>query len=244
MPDHGLLTQEVLPHTGPANAPLYPPAPWKLPGSHVLKVMFETDVEPLLKWLPSKLTRSYPPYAVIAVSHHPDSPVGPFSLATQHLGCRAGFFIRAFTVQAVANTMEAVSGLRELWGYPCRLGEVSVEADGTSARGVVSFGGRTVLELGLSDFTSMQPDSARLDPILNVRTVPSVEEGKKHDLVQLLQIDPDYTISDTNRGRASVTYPEGGGDNDWAALACRNVISAISCEIETELPLARFVMAY
>jgi acetoacetate decarboxylase len=243
MPDHGRLAAEVLPYTGPTSAPLYPPPPWLLPGSRVVKVMFETDANQLLDWLPPKLTRSSPPYGVITISHHPESPVGPFNLATQHLGCRAGFFIRAFTVQAVTDSVTALSGLREIWGYPCRLGEVRLDVGEVAVTASVSVGG-PLLDIELTGLTSVEPDAARLDPVINVRAVPSVEEGKRHDLVQMLQIDPDYTMREVSRGTARVEYAGDAGTNDWAALPCRNVISAISCTVDTEMPLARFVMAY
>lgn len=242
MPDYGQLTQEALPHTGPNSAPLYPPPPWALPGSRVVKVMFETDKAALLEWLPPKLSRSSPPYGVITLSHHPESPVGPFSMATQHLGCRAGFFIRAFTTQAIADTPEAVAGLREIWGFPCRLGSVALDLRGGGGSAVVSAGGGDVLRLSLSDSSAIATDSIRLDPLLNVRTVPGVEENKRHDLVQMLQIDPDYTVREAVRSKCTVEFP--GSDNSWAALPALNVISAVSCSIDTELPLARFVMSY
>ncbi len=91
MPDQGKLTEQRLPHTSPAIAPLYPPPPWKLPGARTLKVIYETDVEPLLTWLPPKLTRSSPAYAVLTVTEYAQSPIGPFSLAAQVPGVPGRF---------------------------------------------------------------------------------------------------------------------------------------------------------
>jgi acetoacetate decarboxylase len=206
--------------------------------------MFETDKTPLLESLPPKLTRSSPPYGVIVLSHHPESPIGPFSLATQHIGCRAGFFIRAFTVEAVADTPEAVAGLREVWGFPCRPGRVELDVTNGSGAAIVSGSSGDTLRLQISDPTEIAPDSVRLDPLLNVRTIPAVEENKRHELVQMLQIDPDYTVRDALRATCRVEYTGLPGENPWASLPIRNVISAVSCSIDTELPLARFVMAY
>src|SRR5437870_10906602 len=127
VPDYGRLTQTRLPHSAPAVSPLYPPPPWKLPGARVLKLLFETDVDPVLTWLPPKLSRSSPPYAIITAAQFPQSPVGPFSLAAQYIGCRAGFFIRALTLQAVCDTAPALAALREVWGYPCTPGQLELE---------------------------------------------------------------------------------------------------------------------
>src|SRR3990170_1608975 len=109
MPDYGRLTQDELPHTLPAVSPLYPPPPWPLPGARILKLVFETDKETVLRWLPPALSRSSPPYAIITVAHYPESPVGPFSLATQYIGCRARIFIRALALQAIVDNARALA---------------------------------------------------------------------------------------------------------------------------------------
>jgi acetoacetate decarboxylase len=244
MPDQGRLTQERLPAVTPAIAPLYPKPPWPLPGARLLKVLYETDKEPVLTWLPPKLTRSSPPYAVVTVAHYPDSPVGPFSLATQQIGCRAGFFIRALTVQAITDSAPAMAALREVWGYPCKLGEVTLEGAGTDVRAAVRHGGDLVAEASISGAAPIDAGNVRLDPVLNVRTAPSLEAGKQHDLLQLVQIDPETEIKDAIRGAGSLELPSQSEAAPWHLLPVRNIVAAVHCAVDTELPLARFVMPY
>lgn len=244
MPDYGRLTQELLPHTSPAVAPFYPPPPWPLPGARILKLLFETDTDPVLTWLPPKLSRSSPPYATIAVAHYPSSPVGPFTLAAQYIGCRAGMFIRAFTVQAIVDSAPAVAALREVWGMPCKLGEATLTADPGTFSARVSRGDSVLAELSLEDGSEIAADSVRFDPVLNLRAVPSLEEGKRHDLLQMVQIDPDYQIKESQRGRGQLHYPAQSAEDPWHVLPMRNMISAVYCVVDTELPLARFVMQY
>jgi acetoacetate decarboxylase len=205
--------------------------------------MYETDVEPLLTWLPPKLTRSSPPYAVITVAEHPESPIGPFSLAAQYLGCRAGFFIRALTLQAVTDSAVALTELREVWGYPCRLGTASLGGDATARTASVGQGGAFVAALEITDTRPIEGDLVRFDPVLNLRLFPSLEEGKRHDLMQMVQIDPDYAVLSAQRGQGSVAF-RGGAESPWAVLPVRNIVSAAYCEMDTELPLASFVMPY
>ncbi len=243
MPDPGQLTEDRVAHTGPIAAPLYPPPPWKLPGARVLKVMFETDKEPVLEWLPPKLTRSSPPYAIIEVAEYPDSPVGPFTVATQYIGCRASFFMRGFAVQSVVDNPLAMAALREVWGYPCRLGEINITEK--KKKGVVrvdiSVDDETMAEVGLREIEPIENDIARFDPTLTLRLAPSVQENVRHDLIQIIQLDPEHVIQKAARGRGFVEYPDG---SDWALLPNRNIISATWCTIDTELPLARFVLPY
>ncbi len=243
MPDQGRLTEPRVPHTSPAIAPLYPAPPWKLAGARVLKLMYETDVEPLLSWLPPKLTRSSPPYAVITIAEYPETPIGPFSLAAQYLGCRAGFFIRTLTLQAITDSATAMAALREVWGYPCRLGTVSLSGVGSAISADAGEGGAPVASVRIMDVEPVEADLVRFDPVLNLRVFPSLEEGKRHDLVQMVQIDPDYVVQAAERGAGSVEFPA-GAESPWAVLPVRNIISAVYCEMDTELPLARFVIPY
>jgi hypothetical protein len=203
----------------------------------VLKVLYETDAAPVIQWLPPKLSRSAPPYASITVARYPESPVGPFSLAAQYIGCRAGMFVRAFTLQAVTDNPTALAALREVWGYPCTLGTIQVSDDGLSAT-LKNESGALLAEASITDAKPIDPEAMRFDPVLNVRAVPSLEEGRTHDLLQLLQIDPEHEIGESLRGKGSLTL------DGWNVLPVRNVISAVTCTLNTELPLARFVMPY
>lgn len=243
MPDQGRLKEDRVAHTAPVLSPLYPPPPWKLPGARMLRVLFETDKEPLLTWLPPKLTRSSPPYALISIESYPQSPVGPFSLATQYIGCRAGFFIRAFALQAVVDSAPALAALREAWGIPATLGKVVLSAKKGRVKATVSQR-QELAHLTLEDAEPIEPDLVRVDPTLCLRLAPSLQENVRHDLIQLVQLDPEYEIKRAARGRASVSYPHSGEDGAWDILPCRNIISGFHAEIDTELPLARFVMPY
>jgi len=202
-----------------------------------MKIAYETDAAPVLQWLPPRLSRSAPPYAIVTVARFPDSPVGIFSLAAQHIGCRAGMFVRAFTIQAVTDNTTALAALREVWGYPCTLGTIEMDADGLSAA-VKDGQGQLLADASIADAKPIDPEAIRFDPVLNVRAVPSLEEGRTHDLLQLLQIDPEHEIGESTRGGGSLKL------DGWGVLPVRNVISAVHCTLNTELPLARFVMPY
>jgi len=244
MPEYGRLGQDILPHTSPAVAPLYPRAPWSLPGARVLKIVYETDAAPVLEWLPPRLSRSAPPYAIVTVAQYPESPVGPFSLAAQYIGCRAGMFVRAFTHQAVTDSTAALIALREVWGFPCMPGDVDLDAGTNRVLATVALNGVPLVEASLMDTGPIDGDSVRFDPMLNVRTAPSLEEGKQHDLLQILQIDPEVVVKESLRGTGSIRFPSSALSAPWHLLPVRNVISCVFCTVDTELPKARFVLPY
>lgn len=244
MPDLGHLRRDRLPHALPLTAPLYPPPPWKLPGASTLKLTFETDTEAALNWLPSSLGRTSPAYAIITVSHYPESPVGPFSLATQYLGCRARMFVRAFALHAVSDSARSVSALREMWGYPARLGKVRLSSGARGASARIAAEGLTLAELRLTRPEECEPSLVRFDPILNTRLIDSLQEGKRHALLEVVQLDPEYEVKEAIRGRGRLSYPSASEGDPWHLLPMLNMISATYSVADTELPLARFIMPY
>ena len=118
MPEYGRLSEEKLPFTTPFIAPLYPPPPWKLEDSRILLMSFEIDKQLAEAWLPPALSRSYPPYGHIMVTHNPSSPVGPFTVASQLVVCRWRMAARPYPLQTVVDNEAACAALREFWAFP------------------------------------------------------------------------------------------------------------------------------
>lgn len=153
-------------------------------------------------------------------------------------------FIRAFTVHAVTDSERAVAALREAWGFPARLGRVRLSASGASASGRVTVDGRALAEVRLRGAEACAPDTIRYDPVLNVRLAHSLQQEKRHALLEVVQLDPEYGLKETYRGRASVSYPAASEGDPWHLFPALNMISGTYTVADTELPLARFVMPY
>jgi hypothetical protein len=141
------------------------------------------------------------------------------------------------------DSVPALLALREVWGLPCKLGDVTLSSKSGRVEGIVARG-RKLAEVYMDSMETIEPDLVRIDPVLALRLAPSIQENVRHDLIQLVQLDPEFEIKSSSRGSGSVTYPTSGEDDAWDVLPCRNVVSAVHCELDTELPLARFVMPY
>jgi acetoacetate decarboxylase len=137
-----------------------------------------------------------------------------------------------------------MTALREVWGFPCKLGDVSLVTaeDGVSA--TVSRAGVTLVEASLDVPEPIDPASVRFDPELNIRCAPGLETGRRHDLLQLVQIDPEIQVRQAVRGHGRLTFTTPSEADPWHHLPVRNMVAAVHCLIDTEMPLARFVMPY
>ena len=246
MPEFGRLTRDRVPFTTPFVAPLYPPPPWALPDAHILQVLFEIDRDVALEWLPPGLSKPVPPYAQILVVRYPESPVGPFAMASQLVVCRAQTRARGYALQAVVEgPPAALAALREVWGFPARPGRVRLHVTDTLITGEVDDdAGRTVASVTISDLHPADPQHIHYDPVLTPRMTPPVQDGRPPAVLELTQVDPDYTIKDCRLGRGSVRYPEASEGCPWHLLQVRNLIATTFTVSDTAFPWARFIVEF
>lgn len=246
MPEFGRLTRDRVPFTTPFVAPLYPPPPWDLPRAQILQTLFEIDREVTLDWLPPALARPTPPYAQILVARYPESPVGPFALASQVIVCRHTTRARAYLLQSVVDgPPSALAALREVWGFPARPGAVRLSVDDTTVRGEVADDrGQTLAVVTMTELHPADPEHIHYDPMLAPRIAPPVQEGKGPALLELTQVDPDYTIRECRLGRGHVEYPRSSEGYPWSLLPNRNMIATTFTVSDTSLPWARYLVDF
>lgn len=246
MPEFGRLTRERVPSATPFVAPLYPPPPWDLPGARILQTLFEIDKEVALDWLPPGLSRPVPPYAQIIVAQYDTSPIGPFSIASQLITCRSQTRARGYALQSVVDgPPAALAALREVWGFPAKPGRVRLDVSDSAITAAISDdGGRTVATVSVSDLHAADPMNIHYDPILAPRLSPAVQDGKGPSLLELTQVDPDYTIGDCRLGAGVIHYPAAGEGYPWHLLQVRNMIATTFTVSDTTLPWARFMVDF
>lgn len=245
MPDFGTLTAAALPYTTPITAPLYPPPPWHLEAAQILQVSFEIGKEASLAWLPPGLTRAIPPYAQLLVTRYPASPIGPFSLAVLLNVCRYQVRARAFSLIAVVDAPAAVAALREVWAFPAKLGNVTLEkTDARVTAGVATAEGVPLVTAELGNVEEIDQSQTRFEPFLNLRLVQSAQEGKPPLALELLQVDPEYHIKAAWRGRPQLRFGEAAAAEGWGVFTPLNLIAGVYTVCDTDLPFARYTQEF
>jgi hypothetical protein len=186
-----------LPRVGSLVAPT-----WEMPDAEFLQINWEVDDASSLALTPPSLHPSIPPYASFFASRVPESPVGPFSLVQVRLNVRAGIRPRALCLGAVCDSSTAVEALREHWGYPVQLGDVDVSRRHDQVRFTASLDDRVVVELAVH--TADVINGGDLMTFDNLHLVRLGDDGD----ATLVQVDPEYTIHQADRGRPVVALPD------------------------------------
>src|SRR5919198_2003442 len=123
---------------------------WTLPKAEILQLAWEVndDTQGLL---PKAMHPAIPPYATIVVTRYPESPVGTFALAQLRLMGRAGAHPRGYVLAAVASSAAAANALRECWGFPLEVGDITLVRYHDRVIARVKLDAEPVLEAALVD---------------------------------------------------------------------------------------------
>lgn len=233
MPFFGTLDLAV----GLAGAPVMTdlsPKTWELPGAEVLQVSYEVDEAAALAITPSSLHPSIPPYATFSVARYPESPHGPFHLASVRLIVRAGIRPRGLLIGAWCDNEAASAALAAGWGYKISPAEVSYIRNYQAIRGTVTIGGNTALDVALLDPEPVVGADLELFDNLHLTNV----EGGDPVIVQ---VDPSYVHHAADRGRAELAAYEPEILGTAGIVPVYRVV-AVACSADVELAAPRFVI--
>jgi hypothetical protein len=220
-----------VPHLSSLSSPT-----WDLPGAHFLQINWEVEDPGALELTPPSLHPSIPPFVSLFGGHFPESPVGPFSLVQMRLVVRAGIRPRGLCLGAVCDSAAATDALRTHWGYPVQLGEVEAARRHDHVRFTAALDGRTVMDLAVHTVDVI--NGGDLMTFDNLHLVQLEDQGG----VKLVQIDPEYTIQEADRGRPSVSLPDSRALGMQGRIQLTTPIIGFTFRADTDLVPVRFVI--
>jgi hypothetical protein len=115
---------------------------------------------------------------------------------------RAGIRPRGLTLGAVCDSAAAVDALRSHWGYPVQLGEVYAASRHDHVRFTASVDGHDLVDLAVHT-----ADVINGSDLMTFDNLHLVRIGDDAGL-KLVQVDPEYTIHQADRGRPEVRLPD------------------------------------
>lgn len=245
MPDYGTLRQADLASTGPQLAPLYPPLPWALPDVHLLKCTFDTDAPFVRRMLPDPLTRPVSPFGAFMVQDVAESPLGPFRIAAQLLGCRYLTYARAYVLQAVIDGPVALAALREVWSYPAKPGSVVLETAGSQVHCTVATpDGQQLATCTLPNLQPADTSKVLLEPELTVHVPARFRLDEEPAEPTLIQINRAGALRDARRGPFTLEFFSPNAAYPWAELPNCSPIVGIDLHANLELAPTQYELAY
>jgi Acetoacetate decarboxylase (ADC) len=235
LPRSGLLDVSTAPGDIPTLSSLEAPS-WEMGDAQFLQINWEVDDAGALALTPPSLHPSIPPFASFFAARIPESPVGPFSIVQIRLVVRAGIRPRALCLGAVCDSAAAVDALRSHWGYPVQLGEVYTASRHDHVRFIASLEGRELVDLAVHT-----ADVINGSDLMTFDNLHLVRLGDDRAL-KLVQVDPEYTIHQADRGRAHVALPHPNVLGMGGNLRLTSPIVGFTFRADTDLVPVRFVI--
>jgi hypothetical protein len=198
----------------------------------VLQVTFEIATAHRDAMLPPGLHPTDPPIVTWLLYRCPTSPWGGFTIAQTRIECRSGLRLRAFHVSAAVDDAGAAEAFAKRWGFATRDGRIELHRYYDSLRASVAAGGRTILDVVVTDPHPLSPADLQYVPNMNLAHTP---RG-----LRLLQVEPRYQVHRVERGRPRVVAFDAAAWGD-ARIVPTYPVSASLAVADITLPRVRFV---
>jgi hypothetical protein len=179
--------------------------------------------------LPVALHPTEPPSLSLQAWKVEASPWGPFTWVVARLSCRSGVRARGYSLAALASTDAAATGLREGFGFPCRVADVrlSVHYDG------VELDAGPGLRFSGIDPTPLGDDDVQYTGTMNLAHTPNG--------LRLVQVEVDHRITRLQRVKGRIDRFDAPAWGDARLDPYWVVAATVADEASATLPPVRFV---
>ncbi|MFW9963050.1 MAG: acetoacetate decarboxylase family protein [Candidatus Sifarchaeia archaeon] len=204
----------------PLLSPSYPRPPYHYIDARLFLAMFNPPEDAIKDLLPAPLRPSQMPLAALMFGEMPCKEIGPFMESALLIQCifdnpeTKEEEVGVYFAYNYVNTDAALSSGREIWGYPRKLADITLDWKKDTITGKVERDGTTIYEAS----SKMEDEGAWIDsgPNINAKVIPS-PAGDGYDMAVLIAAYLEYTIKDGRSGEVEIVI--NGGPRDDFSLA-------------------------
>lgn len=192
----------------PALAPLYAPPPYEYRDAHSMMIRFETDPEVAARLVPAPLVADPKGTMFVTISRFFTAGFGSYHEIL--LAAHASFQGRAvnFSLALILDNDIAICGGREIWGFPKKLGRVTLtDRDGVML-GTVERGGLPLVRAAMEIGPLCAPEElAGSAEYVQLKMLPSVRNGAPPECLQLASTTlQNVVVRDVFKGAATLEF--------------------------------------
>lgn len=236
----GKLTRRAIGNRSmPCDAPYYQNAPFYYRDARAVTVVYETDAEAAAAILPEALQLPLPATMTLQVIHYPFSTFGEYHEAILSVNCLYQGMPRAFVGHILVNSVPPLVAGREIWGYPKKMADITLEqAQNLVVGRVLQPGGASLLDLSMRPETPIEVDDKHLPGGISLRIIPNPEEGAETaSLCELIDVASVGQVThEAWAGPASVNLAGASQFVPWHLYPVGKVISAMWTRADFHMP--------
>jgi len=201
----GRLTSDRFGPSIPADAPYYQEPPFFYRDVQAMTIVYETDAEAAADLLPEGLTLPLPAQAALVVVHYPSSTFGPYNEAILTVRCALNGVPHSYIAHIVVDTVPPLVGGREIWGFPKKIADITLEDDQEFVVGTVErpAGVRLVTAVMRPERELELSGEATNGGSLSLKVIPSAEAGRPPSVAELVRVPDSRAMATARNALAS-----------------------------------------
>ncbi|MHA1768539.1 MAG: acetoacetate decarboxylase family protein [Candidatus Thorarchaeota archaeon] len=203
-------------YSTPILTPTYPKPPYHYVDARIFLALFNPPEDTVKDLLPEPLRPSQLPLTGLLFGEQPCKEAGSFMEAGLLVQClfdnpeTGEEEVGVHFAYNYVDTDVALAAGREIWGYPRKMADISLEMEGNTITGSAVRDDTTLLRATCR----LEDEGEWIDsgPNVNVKLVPSVT-GKGYDLSVITAAYLEYTIKNGRSGEVEIEFQSGPRDD-------------------------------
>jgi len=229
MEKEGRLTKEQFGYTMPVDAPLFTKPPIYYHDVEAISITYETDEDSALDILPAGLELAIPATATVIFLRYPFSTLGPYNEAILGVSCIYNGLPKFYITYIVVDSDIPLSAGREIWGYPKKFAQITLEKDGDSIIGTMERprGNRICTGIVRLEKPLQPTETGKGSGSISLRVIPNPNGSNDPSIAELIEVPPDNTPIESYEGSGSVQFNSNSVTDPWHKLVVNKVTMAI-----------------
>ncbi|MEQ8234431.1 MAG: acetoacetate decarboxylase family protein [Gammaproteobacteria bacterium] len=212
-------------------------------------IVYRTDEEAALAWLPDALELDDPATVTIILAHYGQSTFGPYHEAMISIRARFEGKVWSYYPALFTDNEAPLIGGREIWGFAKKLARIGVSHESEVMMGTVERpSGNRLLTATMRNVTPVATEDFALTPSISLKMIPCATESPRPALAQLigseLALVPHMGangIPDIWTGPGSLVYDAPSAIDPWYRLPVREMVGCYSGTFDAVLGHGRIL---
>lgn len=236
MAKRGLLTVDQYGATMPVTGPAVQKPPFYYRHMEMMFLVYRTDPEAALRWLPDALELDEPALVTIILAHYGQSTFGPYNEAMISIRARFEGKVWSYYPALFTDNEAPLIGGREIWGFAKKLAKVEVRHESEVMMGLVERPtGNRLLTAVMRNERPVAVEDFGITPSISLRMFPSATADTRPAVAELigsaLELKPHIGangLPDIWTGPGSVHYDAPSAVDPWYLLPVREMVGSYS----------------
>jgi len=212
-------------------------------------LVYRTDEEAALAWLPDALELDDPATVTIILAHYGQSTFGPYHEAMISIRARFEGKVWSYYPALFTDNEAPLIGGREIWGFAKKLAHIGVSHESEVMMGTVERPrGNRLLTATMRNVTPVATEDFALTPSISLKMIPCATEATRPALAQLigseLALVPHMGangLPDIWTGPGSLHYDAPSAIDPWYRLPVREMLGCYSGTFDAVLGHGRIL---